>query len=189
MSTCVFKAQMWGPTFSTSCDIQTDMDKSCIFVIRDTCVTTCRMYNADISIFKPISDTHITLFITTVKPILRNPCRKRPPILKNCTIIFLSGHTFQCNWTCPQTTCLKRPEFLWTVGWSFKKVLLYYFIDFHCTQLACSFKTSVFRQCTAEINLKKCKPTISHILWLLPTDSKDLIHQPSSFNELNLFQN
>ncbi len=42
---------------------------------------------------------------TTVKPVLRDNCHERPPVLKD-DILLAEGPIFQCNWTClsPKTT-------------------------------------------------------------------------------------
>ncbi len=62
----------------------------------------------------------------TVKPVLRDHCHERPPVLKDHT--FLGGHTFQYNWTCHQ-----RPPVL--IDHIFKANGVVFQDRFHCTRI------------------------------------------------------
>ncbi len=67
-----------------------------------------------------------------MKPILRDHCHERPPVLKDHTLL-AEGPTYLYNWTSHQ----RRPVltdhiFLWPMGWSIKTV---------CHKFACSWLT------------------------------------------------
>ncbi len=85
------------PTYTNTC-------------IHNTCtwINTCTVYT-----------------VYTVKPVLRDHCHERPPVLKNH--ILAEGCAFQCK-----STCYQRPRdlssetiFLWTMGGLSRQVLLY----------------------------------------------------------------
>ncbi len=61
----------------------------------------------------------------TVKPVLRDHCHDRPPVLKDP--IFLAGLIFQCCWTTylsPKTACLERAHLYGKWGVLSREVLL-----------------------------------------------------------------
>ncbi len=48
----------------------------------------------------------------TVKPVLRDHCHERPPVLAHSCLA--EGHTFQCKWTCHQRPPAWETIFLWS---------------------------------------------------------------------------
>ena len=64
----------------------------------------------------------------TVKPVLRDHCHERPPVLKD-HIIPAEGPTFQCNWTCHQRPPVLRDNIFMANGVVFQD-------RFYCTLVA-----------------------------------------------------
>ncbi len=56
-----------------------------------------------LTLFKKIRCSMIQcyMYYSTVKPVLRDHCHNRPPVLKD-HIFLAEGLAFQCNWTCQQ---------------------------------------------------------------------------------------
>ena len=56
----------------------------------------------------------------TVKPVMKDHCHERPPVLTDHAFL-AERPTFQYNWTCQQKDHLSwQTTFLWQMGWSFK---------------------------------------------------------------------
>ncbi len=62
---------------------------------------------------------------STVKPVLRDHCHERPPVLTDHTFL-AEAPTFQHNNLSPETTCLDRLHVCGQWGGLLRQVLLYF---------------------------------------------------------------